>query len=257
VIIMRESRVQNYRPQFRSPLYPWVQAVGVVGCLALLAGIGVTSLLAAIALIGSGLFLYWFYGRIRATREYALLHLIERITARDLTDGLLETELKEIVRQRDAIVTDRFDRLVEACVVLDLDEPMEVDAFFRRVAEELAPRLGLPADRLLGLLKAREAESSTVIAPRLAIPHFVIDGKGRFDVLLARCRGGIRFPGAAEPVQSVFVLAGTRDERNFHLRGLAAIAQIVQDPGFYERWMKARGPDGLKDLVLLGNRSRR
>jgi hypothetical protein len=37
-------------------------------------------------------------------------------------------------------------------------------------------------------------------------------------------------------VQAVFVLAGTRDDRDFHLRALAGIAQIVQDPAFEKRW---------------------
>ncbi|MDD4202117.1 MAG: amino acid permease [Candidatus Omnitrophica bacterium] len=30
VVIMRESRIFNYRPKFRSPLYPWMQLTGVI-----------------------------------------------------------------------------------------------------------------------------------------------------------------------------------------------------------------------------------
>ena len=55
---------------------------------------------------------------------------------------------------------------------------------------------------------------------------------------------------------AIFVLAGTRDERNFHLRALAAIAQIVQDPHFEERWMRAKGIESLRDVILLGRRLR-
>jgi mannitol/fructose-specific phosphotransferase system IIA component (Ntr-type) len=54
----------------------------------------------------------------------------------------------------------------------------------------------------------------------------------------------------------VFVLAGSADERNFHLRALAAIAQIVQDPHFEEKWMEAKGEEALRDIVLLGERRR-
>jgi len=30
VIILRESRLSNYQPSFKSPLYPWTQLFGVV-----------------------------------------------------------------------------------------------------------------------------------------------------------------------------------------------------------------------------------
>ena len=77
-----------------------------------------------------------------------------------------------------------------------------------------------------------------------------------FEVLLARSRQGITFAKDAQPVHAVFVLAGTRDERNFHLRALAAIAQIVQAPAFEKKWLAARGEQALRDVVLLGERQR-
>jgi hypothetical protein len=46
------------------------------------------------------------------------------------------------------------------------------------------------------------------------------------------------------------------DERNFHLRALSAIAQIVQEPHFEEKWMAAEGEEELRDIVLLGERRR-
>ncbi|KPJ63164.1 hypothetical protein AMJ44_14700 [candidate division WOR-1 bacterium DG_54_3] len=52
------------------------------------------------------------------------------------------------------------------------------------------------------------------------------------------------------------MLLGTKDERNFHLVSLAAIAQIVQEPDFEERWMKAKNKEALRDIVLLGQRKR-
>lgn len=256
VIIMRESRVQNYQPRFKSPFYPWMQIAGTAGCLALLSGIGAEAVVFGSVLVGSGLFLYWFYGRIRATREYALLHLMERITSRELTDHLLETELKEIIRERDDILEDRFDRLVEKCLVLDLDGVVSRDLLFDRVSEAMSPRLGLSPKALRELLEKREADSSTVIAPGLAVPHIVLDGERRFDILLARCVGGVQFSDQASDVQAIFVLVGTRDERNYHLRALAAIAQIAQQPDFRKRWVRARGEQGLRDVVLLGKRMR-
>ncbi len=124
IIIMRESRLQNYQPHFRAPLYPWLQVFGIIGFVVLLLEIGKEALLVSLVLISSGLFVYWFYGRIRSEREYALLHLIERITAKELTTHSLETELKEIITERDDIIKDRFDRIIERSVVLDIGKSM-------------------------------------------------------------------------------------------------------------------------------------
>jgi mannitol/fructose-specific phosphotransferase system IIA component (Ntr-type) len=84
----------------------------------------------------------------------------------------------------------------------------------------------------------------------------LLEGEGRFEMLIARCREGVRFPSRAEPVTAVFVLAGTADQRTRHLRSLSAITQIFHEPGFEERWAAAKGPLELRDLVRRARRRR-
>ena len=96
----------------------------------------------------------------------------------------------------------------------------------------------------------REKKASTAISQGLAIPHIIIDGKHLFSILLARCKNGITFPNAAGPVRTVFVLVGTMDERDFHLRALSTIAEIVQDSHFEKRWLRARSERALRNVVL-------
>jgi APA family basic amino acid/polyamine antiporter len=256
IIVLRESHLQNYQPKFHAPLYPWVQIAGIVGFGLLLFEMGRAALLASLILVVGGLFVYWFYGRIRTSREFALIYLIERVTAKELTTRSLETELKGIIRERDEILTDRFDHVIEDSVVLDVDMPVEMEDLFQLAADRMAGRLGLEPDQLYKLFIDREKESTTVLGSHLAIPHIIVEGEHQFDILLARCRPGVKFPGADEKVNAVFVLAGTRDERPFHLRALAAIAQIVQDPHFEKRWMAARRKEDLRDIILLGKRRR-
>lgn len=256
VIVLREGRVQNYRPRFRSPLYPWVQLIGILGLFFVLMEMGLAAYLVAAGLVGASFCLYWFYGRTRSSQESALLHLIQRITARELVTGSLERELKEIVRERDQIVLDRFDHLIEHSAVLDLLGSVDHEEFFRQATEQLGPRVGVEPEKLRRMLSAREKESSTVLGPKLAIPHVVIDGAGgQFDILLARCREGIVFPNGRK-VQAAFVLVGSCDQRNFHLRALAAIAQVTQEPVFEKNWLSAAGPQALRDAVLLAERQR-
>jgi len=256
VIIMRESKVQNYQPRFRAPLYPWVQLAGIFGCWLMVVNMGKEALFIGSVLFACGLAVFWFYGRLRARKDFALLHLIERITAKELVNVSLESELKEIIRERDEVIKDRFDHSVEEGIVLDIDGSMTMHEFFGLAAKKMSEKLGMDSSALLRLLLEREKQSSTVLSPGLAIPHIIIDGLQTFLILLARCKEGIIFPGKERKVHTVFVIAGTKDERNFHLRALSAIAQIVQDPRFERKWMSAKNTEALRDIVLLGKRRR-
>ncbi|MBN2298988.1 MAG: amino acid permease, partial [Deltaproteobacteria bacterium] len=256
IIIMRESRLQNYRPHFRSPLYPWVQILGVFGFAVLLFQIGIMSVIIAMTIILLGGFLQWYYGGIGLNREFALLHLIERLSERDYTDHVLETELKQIIHERDNIAKDRFDHLIEECMLMDIDRPMGKEEFFDIVAASLADKLAIRQGKLKKMLLEREQESSTALSPFLAIPHVIIKGRNTFDILIARSTEGIAFSDEFPRIHAVFVLIGTRDTRPYHLQSLAAIAQIFQHTDFEKQWMAAKNDKSLRDIIVLTERKR-
>ena len=256
IIVLRESRVQNYRPKFHSPFYPWVQIIAIIGFTFVLFEMGEEAFLISSLLVISGFSVYWFFGRARDRNESAILHLIQRITAKELVTGLLEAELKEIIRSRDEIVLDRFDRIIEDSIVLDLDGAVSSTEFFGLVSRKMSERFEMEASDLLEAFLKSESENSSVLNGDVAIPHIIIEGKHLFDILLARSRDGIVLSENEPPVHSIFILAGTKDDRNFHLRALAAIAQIVQDPRFMDKWIHAPNKQGLRDAVLLGERKR-
>ena len=257
LIILRESKIHNYQPQFHSPLYPWLQIFGIAGFVFMLATMGTKILIADIIMIAIGLFVYWFYGRIRASKEFALLHLIERITAKEITSYSLENELKEVIRERDDILKDRFDHLIEQATIIDIEDDMTMEEFFHLAAEKMSSHLDVDTEFLYNLFIEREKESTTALTPFLAVPHIIVPGEHHFDILLARSKKGIRFSDEAPNIHAVFVLVGTKDERAFHLRALAAIAQIIQDSEFERKWLSARSEEELRDVVLLGKRLRK
>ncbi len=260
LIVMRESKIQSYRPKFRSPLYPWIQILGIVGYGFLIFEMGRVPLSITGIFVACGLVWYLVYARKRVDRQAALVHVLERVTARELVDATLPEELKEIIVERDKIVEDRFDRLITRCEILDYDPETTgkfmAEDMFKIVADVLSPRLDIDEKTLFNLFVKREKQSSTVVAPGLAIPHVVVKGEGKFEILIVRSRKGIVFPDSPEPVHTMFVLVGSSDERNFHLRALAAIAQIAQDKDFDRNWLKARNIEELRHIILLAERKR-
>jgi mannitol/fructose-specific phosphotransferase system IIA component (Ntr-type) len=256
VIIMRESKIQSYRPRFKSPLYPYIHIAAIVAYSALIIDMGSVPLLITAGFIGLSAAWYWLYVCRRVSRASAVMHVVERVTDRELKTVTLENELRDILLERDDIIEDRFDELIRGCEVLDIQGEEKADTIFRQVSVILAKRLGTDEYVLFEKFLHREAEGGTVVQPGFAIPHIVVEGENKFDILLVRARDGILFSHASDPVKVMFVLAGSKDERNYHLRALMAIAQIAQEKHFEQRWFAARDTQGLRNLILLSKRKR-
>ena len=256
VIILRQSKLQNYRPTFKVPLYPWLPIIGGVFFVFLIIDMGAATIEISLGLVVAAILVYVFYGRKRSGQEYALLYLIRSVTSRALVTESLEAELRGVVHERDEIQHDAFDDVIAKAEVLDLNTRVSRDELFDQVARHLAPRLDIDSGVLYKGLVDREHETSTVISPFVAIPHVVTEGTGRFDVALVRCRRGATFSPIDNTVKAIFVIVGTRDCRNLHLKSLAAIAHVVQHPEFEDRWMDTRQAEQLRDIFLLSRRGR-
>jgi len=256
VIIMRESRIQSYRPKFKSPLYPYIHIFAIIAYGVLIIDMGLVPLLVTAGFVGLSAAWFWLYVYRRVSRASAVMHVVERVTDRELKTVTLENELRDILLERDNIIEDRFDELIRECEILDIQGEENAEKIFRQVSAILAERLGTNEFVLFEKFLHREAEGGTVVQPGFAIPHIVVEGENKFDILLVRARDGINFPHAPDPVRIMFVLAGSKDERNYHLRALMAIAQIAQEKHFEQRWLAARDTQGLRNLILLSTRKR-
>lgn len=257
VILFRESRILSYQPKFHSPFYPYIQVLGIIGGLFLLIEMGTFIVFLTMLFLLLGFTWYKLYGQKRSTQDSALIYMLEKMLAKDkeLTSDNLLTELKDIVIQRDKVTEDKFHKLIEESKVLDIEKPLKMDDFFKDISNLLSKDLGVQPKILHEKFIQRETESSTVLRKGLSIPHIVIEGKNIFKILLVRARTGVIFP-EDKLAHIIFVLVGSSDERNLHLKVLAAIAQITQNPDFDKKWFEARNIDELKNIVLLAERRR-
>lgn len=256
VIVMRHSGIESYRPTFRPHWAPWVQIPVTVLYAFLIFEMGRLPLILTGGFILAAILWYLGYVQRRIDRQSGFVYLVRRISSKAIQRGNLEDELRKIAIERDGVEFDRFDELVHDCVILDIEERISAKAFFRRVAAALAPRLHASEEDLVRLFLARERESTTVIEEGLAIPHVVVEGENLFDIVLVRCKEGVVFSELLEPVTTAFVLIGSADERNYHLRALMTIAHLVQEAEFKKRWLLAQGVEQLRDIVLLSARKR-
>lgn len=256
VIFMRESKITTYKPQYKSSMYPVIQIIGIISSLILISGMG------TISLILSGLFFivsvlwYFIYRKGGVYQKSALITIVERVTDKSIAGKGLHDELAKIIIERDDIIEDRFDKLLKDAKIIDVKGSIDHNHLFNLIAEGFEDRINLSKEEILNKLKEREVQSTTVMNPDLAIPHLVFEGNKGFEMVILRARNGVEYSEEFDSVKMIFALAGTNEERNFHLKALMAIAQIVQNPEFMEKWNQARSTDELRNLILTTKRSR-
>lgn len=241
VLMLRSSGAADYGPLYRSPLCPWLQLAGIAVYAFLMTALGRSSLLMAAWFVLLGLFWYAVYVHWRIADEHALVRAVGKAVSGDIRDRQLEGELAELAREHDEVIHEWLDLLVARCEALDVSGFVRADELFSRAAEALAPRVNVEAGKLRELLQQREAQSSTVVQPGVAVVHVTVDGEKVFEVLIVRCRDGATFRQQDEPVRAAFVVVGTADQRSRHLKTLMAIAHVVREHDFVERWLA--GPE--------------
>jgi len=254
VILMRESKIVSYKPTYYAPFYPWLQIGGSLIYITLIIEMGRIPLLITLGFFILSLCWYLLFSKSRIIKDSALIHIVERVTSREIRSSGLTDELKEILMKRDQIIEDRFDHLMKNAAIQDVPKSISHEELFHIISETFAERLSEEAGNIFQLLQKRESDSTTVIHEGLAIPHIIVKGSGKFDIAIFRSRDGFRFNG--KKVHIVFALAGSIDERTFHLKALMAIAQIVQNKNFIDSWMKAKDAAELRNLILLAERIR-
>ncbi len=253
VIILHESDIQNYRPSFHVPFYPWTPILSMVLFGLLIVELGIGAVQISIAIVIVGIVLYFLFGR-KVHLEYALMHLMRRLTRRRIPLNNLERELREIILSRDEIVADEVDKLIEKSPIIIVKDSCSFTELCTKVCREnitLSPN----GSALAGKLLQRENLSSTVLTPFVAVPHLLTEGKNQFELIIVKSVNGIKFAHAPE-VHAVFFLFCTIDCRNLHLKMLAAIAQMLQSSSFEKRWTLAASPEKIRDILLLAKRKR-
>jgi PTS system nitrogen regulatory IIA component len=137
-----------------------------------------------------------------------------------------------------------MDILVRDALVLDLESTAKDEVLAEMARSLAAAEPTVDAERLLGVLREREALQSTGIGDGVAIPHGKLPGLDRLVASFARSRVGVDFASIdGQPTQLFFLLVVPEHSGGQHLKALARISRFLRDPDFREGLVSAEGLD--------------
>ncbi len=130
-------------------------------------------------------------------------------------------------------------------------ESTDKDDLFEEMVE-LFVRGGTGIDRKIALdaLVAREEKMTTGIIPSIAIPHASCPGVKTGFGAIGICRQGVEYGSLdANPVRVVFMLLFGSDGTALHLNVMQHLALILKDPEVPAKFMEAKTPQEVYELV--------
>jgi basic amino acid/polyamine antiporter, APA family len=255
VIVMRESQIESYDPSYRSPFYPSVQILGILGPLWLIVKMGLLPTLFTGGLIMFGAMWYTYYARDRSDRAGAIFHVFERLGRRRYED--LDPELTRVRKEPSPRGDDFFKELLTNAHALDLSGPFEFEDLVTRASRLLALDLPVPTSRLVGGFLEGTRSGSPPVSHGAALPHQLLAAVDRPFLVMARVSDGVRFVCEPEggssggaPIRAVFFLVGPKAAPANHLYALAQIAGRVDQESFMSEWLGAESEKELKEVLL-------
>jgi len=256
VIVLRESHLANYKPSYKSPLYPFVQILSIIIFTYFIVILGSNSTWLSLLFVVLCVLVYFFYGRKHFSGDYAILHVIKRMMDERIIGSFLEDELRKIVINRDNIEQDDFDELVKQASVFDIDHRINFDSLLSITIGDIAAKVNLSESEIYKKFYERQSELNTALTPFIAVPHIVTDDDSQMFLVLVRCKDGIKFSNQEDSVKAAFLFGGPYNMRTFHLKILSSIAEIASEDTFPDMWLAAQKEEDLKNLFIMNSRKR-
>lgn len=249
VIVMRESRIDSYRPGFKVPLYPWVPLIGVLLAFWLILEMGAVSILfTAMLAVGCGLY-YQFYASKRVKRRGAIFHM-HRHLGHSTYEGV-ERELSSIVHEKTEPQNLNYESVVARSVLLD----RTVGTFDRaRLIEEMVEvaqsRFGMEESAIRAVFEGERMDVHA-IRPNMYLAYKSISDLEQSQLFIFRFggRATVDILGSRD-VHTLMYLILPQEPAGLDLRIVGHLAEVAQSERFEERWLAANDEKDLTEVLV-------
>ena len=260
VVVMRESRIVEYDPGYRSPWYPWMHIAGMVLPFFVVWQMGWPAILFIVGFIVAGTLWYFYYARFRADRNGAIYHIFERLGR--LRHKGLDSEMRDILKEKGLRDEDPFEDMITRCQAVDLENEIEFGRVANEAAERLSARIGLSVNDISDRFMQGTRAGGTPVAKSVMLRHFRIPDLALPELVLVRAFEGVRVDYQnpvtgtqdSDEIHAFFFLVSPLENPALHLRMLARIAERADDENFGQVWIAAVDEHSLRDIFLRHDR---
>jgi mannitol/fructose-specific phosphotransferase system IIA component (Ntr-type) len=130
--------------------------------------------------------------------------------------------------EQDMSLSDVFG---QEFIKLDLESKTKDEVFAELIETIAGPHPEFDREEMLEALISRENRMNTAILPGVAVPHGYYGVAGGIVGAMGFSRTGIEY-GSPEPVHAIFMLLLDESSREYHLRVLGGLLELLNSPSF-------------------------
>jgi len=247
VIVMRESRIDSYKPGFKAPFYPWLPIIGIVISFLLITEMGVLAIGFTAALLIGCVLWYKYYAAERVVRRGAIFHVHQRLGEQKYVG--LERELMTIIHDRTESENLTYEALIARSAVIDLQTGSydldRLNALLVDTAKERFEDGGMVSQTFAGSMNFRPVGDGVYLSIEsvedLEQPELIVCRFGRYAALTLDDH---------DDAHTLLMLVTPERPVGLDLRLAGHLAEVVQSDNFSERWLSAQDEKVLNAILM-------
>lgn len=254
VIVMRESRIEAYKPGYKSPFYPWVQIAGMIISLWLVAEMG----LLAVGLTGTLIILcigwYFYYAHGKVKRQGAIYHIHARLG--QLRYEALEHELMTIINEKNVNTSLTYEEVIARSIMLQVPgSQSNFERLLMKATITLSNRLKLDKQVLMEDLFDLD-ENFTQLKEGVFFKYVQMEEALIPEMVSVQSKEGILITEgkATKTAHALIFLVSPANRPLLHMRIIGHLAELIEAEEFLERWKRAGSENELKEVLLSDER---
>ena len=261
VIVMRESKIEEYDPGFNSPFYPWIQIAGIILSIILIFEMGALSILFTIVVSVFGVIWFKYYAADKVDRQGAIFHVHARLGKNK--DQGLEHEMRNILREKGLRQEDPYEEMISRANVIEFDSSVGYEEILEETSRLFSEKLGRKPEDLYEMFSELDADKIIPIADGVALNHARLDADILPEMVLIRIKGGLKVDklknltakkAGDDSLKCLLFFISSEENSGQHLRILAHIAEMVGTKNFLNRWNEAENEEVLREILLRDER---
>lgn len=256
VVVMRESKIEAYKPGFNSPFYPWVQILGMIISLWLVAEMG----LLAVGLTGTLIILciawYFYYAHGKVKRQGAIYHVHARLG--QMRYEALEHELMTIINEKNLDSSMTYEEVIARSEIIRAQSAdKDLDILSNKAVNSLEQRLQKETNLESGWATALTdmATQATRLKQGVYFKYVQLEGLRMPEMVAIQCKGGLTMPAfGEEKIHALIFLVTPEEQPLLHMRIIGHMAELIEAEEFLDRWIAAADERTLKEVLLSDER---
>jgi amino acid transporter/mannitol/fructose-specific phosphotransferase system IIA component (Ntr-type) len=258
VIVFRKSKIESYDPGYKSPLYPYMQIIGMIISIVLIAYMGWMAILFTAAIVLMGVLWYQYYARVRVKREGAIFHWFALLGKYQYAE--LESEFMNIIKEKGLRQGDPFDETIIRARITHADKETDFEHLLNYVSGIFSEEMHVKKKVIKKEFLAATSIDPALVIPKVSVLYAKNEGIDHPSLHIIFSELGINKPVTKNGISSedfinvFFFLVNPSNEPRQQLRMMSRLIDIIERENFVDEILKLKNPREIKEYLLHNER---